>query len=53
MFLISKIFSPKNMAESIAPKIGVKKMNTETEPTLLYFKSKDQSVNATEDSNII
>ena len=49
-FLISAIFSPKNIAESITPKIGVKKINTETEPTLLYFKSKDQSVKATEDS---
>ena len=43
------MLSPKKIEESIAPKIGIKKLKTETAPTLLYFKSKVQSEKAAAD----
>ena len=49
-FLYSRIFSLKKTAESIDPKIGVKKLKTETGPTLLYFSSRFHNENAAEDS---
>ena len=50
MFLYSRMFSPKKIAENIDPKIGVKKLKTDTCPTLLYFKSKFHNENAAEDN---
>lgn len=41
------------MEESIAPETGIRKLKTETWPTLLYFKSKDQRENAVADNALI
>ena len=51
--LISKIFSPRKIADSRLPKIGTKKLNTDMIPTLLYFNSCVHTAKATEERTAI
>ena len=46
---ISNKFSLRNIAESMLPKTGTRKLNIDIVLTLLYFKSSVHSAKATED----
>lgn len=49
-FFKSRILSPKNIEDNMAPDIGIMKLNIDIELTLLYFKSNVQSEKATAES---